>query len=178
MSQSEQKNHSTLDECTSRLDKLSNPSCVGADEEEAQFFLFDWHCRSTWSLSAKNTFFCLIGCASGDFATILAFQFWAPNTSPLWVMGLAMINGLLASIALETSLLCRQMPASRAIKTALEMSFISMLAMELAMNLTDYLLVGAAALTWWSVVPSLVAGFITPWPLNYWRLKRYGKSCH
>jgi hypothetical protein len=65
-----------------------------------------------------------------------------------------------------------------ALKTALGMSLVSMLAMEIAMNTTDYLLVGKAALTWWSVIPSLLAGFLTPWPYNYWRLKKYGKACH
>ncbi len=89
-----------------------------------------------------------------------------------------MINGLLTSIVLETSLLCRQMPAKQALMTALQMSFVSMLAMELAINTTDYLLVGSATLTWWSVIPSLIAGFVTPLPINYWRLKRYRKACH
>lgn len=127
---------------------------------------------------AKNTGWCLLGCAIGDFGTILAFQWWAPDTNPMLVMGLAMINGLLTSIALETVILSRQMTLALALKTALGMSLISMLAMEFAMNLTDYLLVGAAALTWWSVGPSLIAGFLTPWPYNYWRLRRLGKACH
>ena len=138
----------------------------------------DWICLHTWKRSAHNTFWCLLGCAAGDFATIIGFQLWSPATPPLLVMGLAMINGLLTSIALEAVLLSRQMTLKLALKTALGMSLVSMLAMELAMNLTDYLLVGAAALTWWSVFPSLMAGFITPWPYNYWRLKRYGKACH
>ncbi|MEE8057580.1 MAG: DUF4396 domain-containing protein [Pseudomonadales bacterium] len=138
----------------------------------------DWFCRHTWQRAGHNTLWCLIGCAGGDFATIFAFQLWSPDTNPLLVMGLAMINGLLTSIALETVLLSRQMALKLALKTALGMSLVSMLAMELAMNATDYLLVGAAALTWWSVIPSLIAGFITPWPYNYWRLKRYGKACH
>jgi len=24
----------------------------------------------------------------------------------------------------------------------------------------------------------LVAGFLTPWPYNYWRLKKYDAACH
>lgn len=137
-----------------------------------------WRCRHTWRKSANNTAWCLLGCASGDFATILAFQTWSPDTHPLIVMGLAMLNGLLASIALETALLARQMSLANALKTALGMSLISMIAMELAMNITDYLLVGKAALTWWSVLPSLLMGFLVPWPYNYWRLKALGKACH
>ena len=94
------------------------------------------------------------------------------------VMGLAMLNGLLTSIALETFILSRQMVLKLAFKTAIGMSLVSMLAMEFAMNLTDYLLVGKAALTWWSIGPSLLAGFLTPWPYNYWRLRKLGKACH
>jgi len=24
----------------------------------------------------------------------------------------------------------------------------------------------------------LLAGFVTPWPYNYWRLKKFGVACH
>ncbi len=146
--------------------------------EKFQPMGIDWLCKHTWRRSAHNTLWCLLGCMIGDFGTILAFQIWAPDTNPLLVMGLAIINGLLTSIALETVLLSRQMNLKLALKTAFGMSLVSMVSMEFAMNLTDYLLVGAAALTWWSVIPSLIAGFLTPWPYNYWRLKRYGKACH
>lgn len=138
---------------------------------------FWWDTR-TWRVSAKNTLWCLIGCAIGDFGTILAFQLWAPDVPALIVMSLAIMNGLLTSIALETVLLSRQMVLKQAFKTAIGMSFVSMVAMEIAMNTTDYLLVGEAKLMWWSVVPSLAAGFVTPWPYNYWRLKKHGKACH
>jgi hypothetical protein len=65
-----------------------------------------------------------------------------------------------------------------AFKTAIGMSFISMIAMELAMNLTDILLTGGAVLTWWVIPFMLLAGFVTPLPYNYWRLKKYGIACH
>ena len=65
-----------------------------------------------------------------------------------------------------------------AVKTALGMSFISMLTMETAMNVTDYLLTGGAILTWWVLPIALFAGFITPWPYNYRRLQKHGRSCH
>ena len=35
---------------------------------------FNWSCKHTWSRSAKNTFWCLLGCSIGDFGTILFFQ--------------------------------------------------------------------------------------------------------
>lgn len=139
---------------------------------------FNWTCRVTWKQSARNTFWCLVGCTIGDFGTILAFQLLSPTSPVMLVMGLAMVNGILTSIALETIILMKSMSLSQAFKTAIGMSLVSMIAMETAMNLTDYLLVGKAALTWWSIAPSLLAGFLTPWPYNYWRLKKFAKSCH
>src|SRR6056300_610575 len=92
---------------------------------------------------------------------------------------LAIINGLITSIILETIILIRQnFKFKDALKTALGMSFISMVSMEIAMNLTDYLLTGGAMLTWWGVPIMLTVGFLTPWPYNYWRLKKFGIACH
>jgi len=139
---------------------------------------FHWHCRHTWRQSAKNTGWCLLGCAMGDFGTVFAFQIWSPDTNPLIILTLAIINGLLTSIALETVILSRQMQWGQALRTAAGMSLISMIGMELAMNLTDCMLVGSLKLTWWSILPSLAAGFLTPWPYNYWRLKKFGVACH
>jgi hypothetical protein len=144
----------------------------------AQTSLFNWRDRSVWGKSAINTAWCLLGCVIGDFGTILWFQTYSPETAPLIVMSLAMINGLLTSITLETGILARQMQISLAFKTAIGMSLVSMLSMEAAMNLVDYVLVGSARLVWWAIPPMLVAGFLTPWPYNYWRLKKLGKACH
>ena len=94
-------------------------------------------------------------------------------------MILAIINGLITSILLETIILIKQnFSFNNAIKTAMGMSFISMVSMEIAMNLTDYLLTGGAILTWWVIPLMLIVGFLTPWPYNYWRLKKYGINCH
>lgn len=139
---------------------------------------FHWRCKHTWRRSAYNTLWCLIGCVIGDFGTILWFQHYSPSSPMMLVMTLAIINGLITSILLETTLLWRSMDLASAFKTAIGMSLVSMVAMEVAMNSTDYLLVGGLRLTWWSVVPSLIAGFLTPWPYNYWRLKKYRRACH
>ena len=94
-------------------------------------------------------------------------------------MTLAIINGLITSIILETVILMKQdFKFQSALKTAMGMSFISMISMEVAMNLTDYLLTGGAMLTWWVVPIMLIVGFLTPWPYNYWRLKKFGIACH
>jgi len=138
-----------------------------------------WNNRKNWLKSAHNTKWCLIGCSIGDFGTIAYFQFNEHTFSTLTVMLLAMLNGLITSIILETIILYRSNFRFRdALMTACGMSFISMLAMETAMNLTDYVLTGGAILTWWVIPIALFVGFITPWPYNYWRLQRHGKSCH
>ena len=140
---------------------------------------FNWNCKHTWRRSAKNTAWCLLGCAIGDFGTILFFQITKIPFPVLGIMTLAIINGLITSIILETIILLRQnFKFSNALKTALGMSFISMISMEVAMNFTDYLLTGGAILTWWVIPIMLIIGFLTPWPYNYWRLKKFNISCH
>ena len=140
---------------------------------------FDWSCKHTWKTSAKNTLWCVIGCSIGDFGTILFFQLSKIPFPILGIMTLAIINGLITSIILETIILMKQnFKFQNALKTAMGMSFISMVCMEVTMNLTDYLLTGGAMLTWWVIPIMLIVGFLTPWPYNYWRLKKFGIACH
>ena len=140
---------------------------------------FYWSCISTWKQSAKNTGWCLLGCAIGDFGTIFFFQITKIPFPVLGIMTLAIINGLITSVILETIILMKQnINFQNALKTAFGMSFISMVSMEIAMNITDYLLTGGAILTWWVIPIMLIVGFLTPWPYNYWRLKKFGINCH
>ena len=140
---------------------------------------FHWSCKHTWSRSAKNTSWCLLGCSIGDFGTILFFQFTQIPFPVLAIMSLAIINGIITSIILETIVLLKQnFTFKNAFKTAVGMSLISMISMEVAMNLTDYLLTGGAMLTWWVVPIMLAVGFVTPWPYNYWRLKKFNQACN
>ena len=140
---------------------------------------FNWSCKHTWKRSAKNTAWCVFGCAIGDFGTILFFQLTKIPFPVLGIMILAIINGLITSIILETIILMKQnLSFSKALNTAIGMSFISMISMEIAMNATDYYLTGGAILTWWVIPIMLTVGFLTPWPYNYWRLKKYNIACH
>ena len=140
---------------------------------------FHWSCKHTWRRSAKNTAWCLLGCAIGDFGTILFFQLTQIPFPVLGIMILAIINGLITSIILETIILMRQgFEFNNALKTASGMSLISMISMEVMMNLTDFVLTGGAILTLWVIPIMLIVGFLTPWPYNYWRLKKYGINCH
>jgi hypothetical protein len=137
-----------------------------------------WKVTTTWKQASKNTLWCLLGCSIGDFGTIAYFQINQIAWPVLAIMILAIINGLITSIILETFILTRQMAFNLAFKTAIGMSLISMISMEVAMNLTDFLLTGGAKLTWWVIPIMLVVGFLTPLPYNYWRLQALNKSCH
>ena len=137
-----------------------------------------WTCKSTWKRSSYNTLWCLIGCSIGDFGTILFFQVSSFDIATVIIMSLAIINGLITSILLETFILTRQMQFIEAFKTAIGMSLISMLMMEISMNSLDWIVMGGAKLNLFIVPFMLFVGFITPLPYNYWRLKKYGKDCH
>ena len=136
-----------------------------------------WTCQSTWRKASVNTLWCLLGCSIGDFGTIFFFQIYQIAFPLICIMTLAIINGLITSVLLETYILSRQMDLNSAFRTAMGMSFISMLAMEVAMNIVDVVLAGGILV--WSVIPlMLAAGFFTPLPYNYYRLKKYDESCH
>ena len=141
---------------------------------------FNWSCKHSWKISAKNTAVCLLGCSIGDNLTILFFQLFHFHIAMGFVMMMAMLIGLLTSIALETTILSRQMNFKSAIQVAFGMSFISMLMMEASANFTSILWVGGnrLMLTWWSILPSWLIGYLSAWVYNYYKIKKYGKSCH
>ena len=138
----------------------------------------NWKCIQTWKKSSVNTLWCLVGCSIGDLGTILYFQVNNIDFPVLLIMSLAIVNGLITSILLETLILSFQMNFSLAFKTALGMSFISMISMEIAMNLTDFFHTGGAYISLDLLPIILFVGFITPLPYNYWRLKVLNQSCH
>ena len=107
----------------------------------------NWQCKHTWKRASYNTLWCLIGCSIGDFGTIAFFQFTNASAPVTIIMLLAIFNGLVTSILLETIILSRQMNLTSAFQVAIKMSLISMISMEIAMNLTDVLLTGGAMLT-------------------------------
>jgi len=142
------------------------------------FYNFDWSCKKTWKRSAKNTMWCVIGCSIGDFGTILFFQYTEYSFPVFYILSLAIVNGLITSIILETIVLSYSQTIFSAFKTAIGMSFISMISMELAMNLVDYIMTGGAIMNFYTVLPMLIVGYFTPLPYNYYRLKKYNQSCH
>jgi len=137
-----------------------------------------WKCKHTWRRASINTLWCLLGCSIGDFGTIYFFQITGIAFPVTGIMILAIINGLITSVMLETFILSRQMVLRLAFKTAIGMSMISMISMEISMNVVDVLITGGAVLVWWVLPIMLLAGFITPLPYNYYRLKKFGQACH
>ena len=154
---------------------MSNSSIMDIGKQKPRFH---WKCKHTWRRSAKNTAWCLLGCSIGDFGTILFFQLSDIPWPTLSIMLLAIINGIITSIVLETIVLSRQMLLSKAFRTAIGMSLISMISMEVSMNAVDWIILGEAKLVWWIIPIMLFAGFLTPWPYNYYRLKKYNIACH
>ena len=144
-----------------------------------------WTDLAVWGRAAQNTLSCLIGCSLGDFAMIIFLQRYYPSTSMVMQMVLATLAGLITSVLFETALLRarEKFDWSLAFQTAISMSFLSMVAMELVMNATDFMMTGGKAafnnpLYWTALVVAMVAGFLAPLPYNYYRLKKYSKACH
>lgn len=144
-----------------------------------------WTDKEKWNRASFNTLNCLIGCSIGDFGMVFFLQAYYPQTPIMWQMALAIIAGLCTSIILETIILKtrEQFSWSFALKTAFGMSFISMVAMEIAMTSTDFMITGGKAafsdpMYWLALVPALIVGFITPLPYNYYKLKKFNQACH
>ncbi|CAG8089757.1 unnamed protein product [Penicillium olsonii] len=145
-----------------------------------------WNCKSTWRRAGVNTLRCLVGCTAGDFSALWILQTYYPELGMGTIMAMSMASGITTSIILETVLLRRgadQLSWSRAARTAMGMSMVSMLAMELAENAVDYHLTGGMVAFddpkfWLAAVVSMGAGYLAPLPYNYLRLRKYGKACH
>ena len=155
----------------------------GKERKEREAF---WNDKEVWKRSGKNTSVCLLGCSLGEFSTLYAYSFFQVNemtlSNPQYyaLLGLPLVNGLLTSVALETSILKRQgMNLRNAFHTAMGMSFISMLVMEVSMEIVDLSFTcGSLAMDTRAVPFMLTAGFLAPLPYNYYQLKRHGRSCH
>ncbi|KAJ6103728.1 hypothetical protein N7486_003950 [Penicillium sp. IBT 16267x] len=145
-----------------------------------------WSCNSTWKRARINTLRCLLGCTIGDFTAMWTLQSFYPELGMNTIMLVSMASGITSSMILETVLLERGADAlswSIAARTAMGMSMVSMIAMEIAENAVDYHLTGGIVALddprfWVAAVVSVGAGFLAPLPYNYGRLRKYGKACH
>ena len=64
-----------------------------------------WYCTHTASQASKNTLRCLLGCCVGNFGIIGYFLFMEIDWPVSLIMIIAIINGLITSIVLETIIL-------------------------------------------------------------------------
>jgi cation transport ATPase len=144
-----------------------------------------WQDQQIWKNASLNTLNCLIGCSIGDFAMIIYLQASHYHLAMWQTMILAIVAGLVTSILLETAILHYKetLAWKNALQMALGMSLISMVAMEIAMNITDFMITGGQAdfhshTYWLAFGIAAIAGFIAPLPYNYYKLKKYNKACH
>ena len=131
-----------------------------------------------------NTLRCLAGCSIGDYSALIYMQTYYP-TLPLSIsVPAAWASGIGTSLLLETILLNRgkdKIPLTKSFTMALNMSFISMLSMELAENSCEIALTGgdfSNPYTYAALIPSTIAGFAAAYPYNYYQLRKHGRSCH
>ncbi|KAK7223366.1 hypothetical protein V2G26_011369 [Clonostachys chloroleuca] len=168
---------STTATSTCKSAKSSTPSTLSLDF---------WSSRATWKRAGVNTLRCLVGCTAGDFSAMWYLQAFHPELGMQAIMAISMASGISTSLLLETVLLRYgkdRLPWIIATKTAAGMSMISMLTMELAENVVDYSMTGGVVqfdnpAFWTAALLSIAAGFLTPLPYNYHRLRKYGKACH
>ncbi|KAK4078977.1 hypothetical protein Trihar35433_82 [Trichoderma harzianum] len=145
-----------------------------------------WSCRTTWKRAGINTLRCLAGCTLGDFSALWMLQTYYPELGMTTIMAASMVSGITTSIIVESVLLRRgvdQLSWPMAVRTAMGMSMVSMMAMEAAENIVDYHLTGGVVALgdpnfWMAAAVSMAAGYLAPLPYNYLRLRKYGKACH
>ncbi|KAJ5485117.1 hypothetical protein N7539_005105 [Penicillium diatomitis] len=182
-----QSNPQSRSPCSSTSDQQATSTSSSASTRSVPIFSRAfWSCRSTWRRAGINTLRCLVGCTIGDFSALWTLQSYYPELGMNTIMLASMGCGITTSIILETVLLRRgadQLSWSRAVRTAMGMSMVSMVAMEIAENAVDYHLTGGVIAFedpkfWAAAVLSIGAGYLAPLPYNYLRLRRYGKACH
>ncbi|KAJ5655283.1 hypothetical protein N7507_007233 [Penicillium longicatenatum] len=169
----------------SNQDKISTPSS-NTSILNRKF----WSCNSTWKRARINTLRCLLGCTIGDFSAMWTLQSFYPELGMNTIMLVSSsfsAHPFKATILTVVIILLKRgadaLSWSRAARTAMGMSMVSMIAMEVAENAVDYHLTGGVVAFedprfWVAAVVSVCAGFLAPLPYNYVRLRKYGKACH
>ena len=148
------------------------------------------HCENhrvktdTATTAASVTLHCLAGCSIGEFIGLaigVEFGLSVAATVTLATV-LAFITGF--ALALYPLVYRRGMTVGLAFKTVWIGEVISISVMEIAMNVTDYLVGGMSATSmfdaifWIGFAAALVAGYICAYPVNYVMVKRNMPRCH
>lgn len=139
---------------------------------------------STWRLTTAATLHCLSGCMIGEFFGLLIGVTLGLNPAATMALGTGL--GFVSGFTLGLWPLVKQgMSWGSAFKTLWLGETISIAAMELAMNFTDYHVGGVTASSifapqfWLGYLAALPAGFLVAWPVNWLLLARsIKKPCH
>ena len=134
--------------------------------------------------SVHATLHCLLGCSIGEFAGLAIGVSLGLGTA--LTIALAVVLAFVAGLALAIQPLMRQqgMSATQALRTIWLGESVSIAAMEVAMNVTDYAVGGiqtqslADPLFWLGFAAAVPVGFVAAWPVNYWLIGRNLKHCH
>ena len=139
---------------------------------------------SQWRLAAHATLHCLTGCVIGEtIGLALGVELQ---------LGTAAIITLATALSYASGFLLGLVPVMRdrgiSLLSALKIIWVgeavSIAAMEVAMNLSDYAMGSMGAKTMFSwlwlrgLLVAVPAGFVVAWPVNYWLLGRNLKKCH
>lgn len=135
-------------------------------------------------LTTSATIHCLTGCAIGEFVGLAIGVSLGLGAWPTMI--LATVLGFASGYTLGLRPLVKQGLSWGAAWKAIWLGeTVSIAAMELAMNFTDYHVGGVQAASmlspmfWLGYAAALPAGFIVAWPVNYWLLRRnVKKPCH
>lgn len=135
-------------------------------------------------LTTAATLHCLTGCAVGEWIGLAIGVSLGLN--PWVTMALATALGFVSGYTLGLLPLVKQgMSWGQAFKAIWLGETISIAAMELAMNFTDYHVGGVQVASlfapqfWLGFAAALPAGFLVAWPVNWWLLRRNVKQpCH
>jgi uncharacterized membrane protein len=138
----------------------------------------------TWRLAAHATLHCLTGCVIGETIGLAIGAELQLGTAAIVTLATALsyLSGFL--LGLVPLMRERGISLLSALRIIWIGEVISIAAMEVAMNMSDYAMgsMGAKTMFSWLWLRGLLVavpmGFIAAWPVNQWLLKRGLKRCH
>lgn len=139
---------------------------------------------SDWIFAGKITFHCLIGCIIGEVVGLLIGV--SVGLNPIYTMILATILAFVTGMLLAVTSVIKNNKTTYtiAIKTVWLGEVVSITVMEIAMNITDYLIGGVSSnsifdsIFWIGIISATPMGYIAALPVNYLLIKKHLKKCH
>lgn len=137
-----------------------------------------------WRLAANATLHCLTGCVIGETIGLAVGVELQMRTAAIVTLATLLSYGSGFLLGILPVMRARGISASAALKIIWIGEVVSIAAMEIAMNLSDYAMGSMGARTMFSwlwlrgLLVAVPAGFLAAWPVNYWLLGRDLKKCH